>query len=47
MIKNIFENWVKITQIQSLRMKLSDLRVNWSKIEELISLKIYLKFGLV
>ena len=47
MIKNIFENGVKITQIQSLGMKLSDLRINWSEIEELMSLKIYLKFGLV
>jgi hypothetical protein len=31
MDKNIFENEVK---------KLSDLRVNWSEIEELISLEI-------
>jgi hypothetical protein len=40
MDKNIFENGVKTTQIQSLWMKLSDLRVNWSEIEELISLEI-------
>jgi hypothetical protein len=40
MDKNIFENEVKTTQIQSLWMKLSDLRVNWSEIEELISLEI-------
>jgi hypothetical protein len=40
MDKNIFENEVKTTQIQSSGMKLSDLRVNWSEIEELISLKI-------
>jgi hypothetical protein len=40
MDKNIFENEVKTTQIQSSRMKLLDLRVNWSEIEELISLKI-------
>jgi len=38
--KNIFENEVKTTQIQSSGMKLSDLRVNWSEIEELISLEI-------
>ena len=47
MIKNIFENGVKITQIQSSGMTLSDLRINWSEIEELMSLKIYLKFRLV
>jgi len=46
MIKNIFENGVKTTQIQSSRMKLSNLREKWSKIEELISLRIWLKFGL-
>ena len=40
MDKNIFENGVKTTQIRSLVMKLSDLRVNWSEIEELISLEI-------
>ena len=40
MDKNIFENEVKTTQIQSSRMKLLDLRVNWSEIEELISLRI-------
>ena len=40
MDKNIFEKGVKTTQIQSLWMKLSDLRVNWSEIEELISLEI-------
>jgi hypothetical protein len=40
MDKNIFENEVKTTQIQSSGMKLSDLRVNWSEIEELISLEI-------
>jgi hypothetical protein len=40
MNKNIFENEVKTTQIQSSGMKLSDLRVNWSEIEELISLEI-------
>jgi len=40
MDKNIFENEVKIIQIQSLWMKLLDLRINWSKIEELISLEI-------
>ena len=44
MIKNIFENGVKITQIQSSGMKLSYLRVNWLEIKELISLEIYLKF---
>jgi len=38
--KNIFENEVKTTQIQSSGMKLSDLRVNWSEIEELINLEI-------
>ena len=38
MIKNIFENGVKITQIQSSGIKLSDLGINWSEIEELISL---------
>ena len=37
----------KATQIQSSWMKLSDFRVNWSEIEELISLEIQLKFGLV
>jgi len=31
---------VKTTQIQNSWMKLSNLRVNWSEIEELISLKI-------
>jgi hypothetical protein len=31
MYKNIFENKIKTTQIQSSWMKLSDLRVNWSK----------------
>jgi hypothetical protein len=40
MDKNIFENGVKTIQIQSLGMKLSDLRVNWSEIKELISLEI-------
>jgi len=40
MNKNIFKNKVKTTQIQSLGMKLSNLRVNWSEIEELISLRI-------
>jgi hypothetical protein len=40
MDKNIFENEIKTTQIQSSGMKLSDLRVNWSEIEELISLEI-------
>jgi hypothetical protein len=40
MDKNIFENVVKTTQIQSSGMKLSDLKVNWSEIEELISLQI-------
>jgi hypothetical protein len=40
MVKNIFGNKVKTTQIQSSWMKLSDLRVNWSEIEELISLEI-------
>jgi hypothetical protein len=40
MDKNIFENGVKTTQIQSSGMKLSYLRVNWSEIEELISLEI-------
>jgi hypothetical protein len=40
MDKNIFENVVKTTQIQSPGMKLSDLKVNWSEIEELISLQI-------
>ena len=40
MDKNIFENIVKTAEIQSLGMKLSDLRVNWSEIEELISLEI-------
>ena len=45
MDKYIFENGVKTTvQIQSSGMKLSYLRVNWSEIEELISLEIYLKF---
>ena len=38
--KNIFKNEVKTTQIQSSGMKLSDLRVNWSEIEELISFEI-------
>ena len=36
----MFENWVKTIQIQNSGMKLSDLRVNWSEIEELISLEI-------
>ena len=40
MEKNIFENEVKTTQIRSSEMKLSDLRVSWSEIEELISLEI-------
>jgi hypothetical protein len=40
MDKNIFENVVKTIQIQSSGMKLSDLKVNWSEIEELISLQI-------
>jgi hypothetical protein len=40
MEKNIFENGVKTTQIRSSEMKLSDLRVSWSEIEELISLEI-------
>jgi hypothetical protein len=40
MNNNIFENEVKTTQIQSSGMKLSNLRVNWSEIEELISLRI-------
>ena len=40
MDKNIFENGFKTTQIQSSGLKLSDLRVNWSKIEELISFEI-------
>ena len=34
-------------QILKFRDKISDLRINWSEIEELISLEIYLKFGLV
>jgi len=40
MNNNIFENEVKTTQIQSSGMELSNLRVNWSEIEELISLRI-------
>jgi hypothetical protein len=40
MDKNIFENGFKTTQIRSSWMKLSDLRVNWSEIEELISFEI-------
>jgi hypothetical protein len=31
MYKNIFENKIKTAQIRSSGMKLSDLRVNWSK----------------
>jgi hypothetical protein len=37
---NIVENAVKITQLQNLGLKLSNLRVNWSEIKELISLRI-------
>jgi hypothetical protein len=40
MNKNIFENEIKTTQIQSSGMKLLNLRVNWSEIKELISLRI-------
>ena len=40
MDKNIFENGVKTTQIRSSWMKLANLRVNWSEIEELKSLRI-------
>jgi hypothetical protein len=37
---NIVENGAKTTQIQSSRMKFLNLRVNLSKIKELISLGI-------
>jgi hypothetical protein len=40
MNKNIFENEIKTTQIQNSGMKLLNLRVNWSEIKELISLRI-------
>jgi hypothetical protein len=37
---NIAENGVKRTQIRSSGLKFLNLRVNWSEIEELISLRI-------